>query len=259
MTPPKACGSTGAPEILKKARPLLPTSKSKPPGSGSASSAQPKSPIAPPPKKGGLWVAFLVASKHKFWKRGLTNAHHCSNAFTYHKVKWSWRTFHITLESVLHQQQCKNILNMMLTPVEVGLKQNFLCLAMQHCDIIFSYIFYVAFPGFTADFIALLAVLPWSILYWQFCWEFCCTAAWLELLSEQLLLNMSTAHLHCHIMFQLLVKICLCACFRDFGPIYDEGHLDFLELCSGSGRLTSAAAEYRLVSLPLDVAWLRVK
>ena len=54
VTPPKACGSTGAPEILKKARPLLPTSKSKPPGSGSASSAQPKSPIAPPPKKGGL-------------------------------------------------------------------------------------------------------------------------------------------------------------------------------------------------------------
>ena len=62
-----------------------------------------------------------------------------------------------------------------------------------------------------------------------------------------------------HHIDQLLFKICLCARLPDFGPVRDaDGRLDFLELCSGSGRLTEACAEHGLVSLPLDASWLHV-
>ena len=59
--------------------------------------------------------------------------------------------------------------------------------------------------------------------------------------------------------FQLLFKICLCVCLPDFGPVRDaDGRLDFLELCSGSGRLSAAAAEFGLVTCPLDAPWLHL-
>ena len=48
----------------------------------------------------------------------------------------------------------------------------------------------------------------------------------------------------------------MCLCASGFGPVKEENSLDFLEVCAGCHTLSSAAGEYGLRSMALDVSWL---
>lgn len=48
----------------------------------------------------------------------------------------------------------------------------------------------------------------------------------------------------------------MCLCASGFGPVKEDNYLDFLEVCAGSHTLSSAANEYGLRSMALDVSWL---